>query len=92
MALSTQVPLLPGERVCVQFPLPDHEVPLSAESTICWSKTGHSGVRFLSISDKQRSELQAWLSQELEQTLPEGVADQFRLGAGVCAKERVGYE
>jgi CheY-like chemotaxis protein len=92
MALSTQVPLLPGERVRVQFPLPDHEVPLSAESTICWSKTGHSGVRFLSISDKQRSELQAWLSQELEQTLPEGVADQFRLGAGVCAKERAGYE
>jgi diguanylate cyclase (GGDEF)-like protein/PAS domain S-box-containing protein len=83
MALSTQVPLLPGERVRVQFPLPDHEVPLLAESTICWSKTGHSGVRFLSISDEQRSELQAWLSQELEQTLPEGVADQFRK-AGPC--------
>jgi diguanylate cyclase (GGDEF)-like protein/PAS domain S-box-containing protein len=78
MALSTQVPLLPGERVRVQFPLPDHEVPLLAESTICWSKTGHSGVRFLSISDEQKSELQAWLSQKLEQTLPEGVADQFR--------------
>jgi CheY-like chemotaxis protein len=78
MALSTQVPLLPGERVRVQFPLPDHEVPLLAESTICWSKTGHSGVRFLSISDEQKSELQVWLSQKLEQTLPEGVADQFR--------------
>jgi hypothetical protein len=78
MALSTQVPLLPGERVRVQFPLPDHEVPLFAESTICWSKKGHLGIRFVSISDEQKSELQIWLSQKLEQTLPEFVADQFR--------------
>ncbi|MGA7473228.1 MAG: EAL domain-containing protein, partial [Candidatus Sulfotelmatobacter sp.] len=39
MALSTQVPLLPGESVRVQFTLPDHTVPFFAESTICWSKT-----------------------------------------------------
>jgi CheY-like chemotaxis protein len=78
MALSTQVPLLPGERVRVQFPLPDHEVPLLAESIICWSKKGHLGIRFESISDEQKSELQIWLSQKLEQTLPEFVADQFR--------------
>jgi CheY-like chemotaxis protein len=78
MALSTQVPFLPGENVRVQFTLPDHEVPLSAESTICWSKTGNFGVRFVSISDEQKSELQVWLSQRLEETLPEGVAGQFR--------------
>jgi c-di-GMP-binding flagellar brake protein YcgR len=84
MALSTQVPLLPGESVRVQFPLPDHEVPLLAESTICWSKTGHSGVRFVSISDEQKSELQTWLSQKLEKTLPEGVADQFRKAEPCC--------
>jgi diguanylate cyclase (GGDEF)-like protein/PAS domain S-box-containing protein len=78
MALSTQVPLLPGERVRVQFTLPDHAVPISAESTICWSKTGNLGVRFVSISDEQKSVLQVWLSQKLEETLPEGVAGQFR--------------
>jgi len=78
MALSTPVPLLPGERVRVQFPLPDHEAPLLAESTICWSKKGHLGIRFVSMSDEQKSELQIWLSQKLEQTLPEFVADQFR--------------
>ena len=77
MALGTQVPFLPGENVRVQFTLPDHEVPLSAESTICWSKTGNLGVRFVSISDEQKSVLQVWLSQKLEETLPEGVAGQF---------------
>jgi ActR/RegA family two-component response regulator len=78
MALGTQVPLPPGESVRVQFTLPDHEAPVVAESTICWSKTGHLGVRFESISDEHKSELQVWLSQKLEQTLPEFVADQFR--------------
>ena len=78
MALSTQVPLLPGESVRVQFTLPDQTAPLLAESTICWSKTGNLGVRFVSICDEQKSVLQVWLSQKLEETLPEGVADQFR--------------
>jgi ActR/RegA family two-component response regulator len=78
MALNTQVPLAPGENVRVQFTLPDHQAPLLAESTICWSKTGHLGVRFVSVSEEHNSELQAWLSQKLEQILPEFVADQFR--------------
>ena len=78
MALSTHIPLVPGESVRVQFTLPDHEAPVLAESTICWSKTGHLGVRFVSVSDEHKSELQAWLSQKLEQILPEFVADQFR--------------
>jgi diguanylate cyclase (GGDEF)-like protein/PAS domain S-box-containing protein len=78
MALSTQVTLVPGESVRVQFTLPDHEDALLAESTICWSKTGHLGIRFKSISDEQTIELQVWLSQKLEETLPEFVAEQFR--------------
>ena len=78
MALITQVQFLPGESVRVQFTLPDHEAAILAESTICWSKTDHLGVRFLSLSEKQESELQEWLSQKLEATLPEFVAEQFR--------------
>lgn len=78
MALSAHIPLVPGESVRVQFTLPDHEAPVVAESTICWSKTGDLGVRFVSVSDEHKSELQAWLSQKLEQILPEFVADQFR--------------
>lgn len=78
MALSTQVPLVPGENVRVQFTLPDHEGPVVAESTVCWSKPGHLGVRFVSVSEEHKSELQVWLSQKLEQILPEFVAEQFR--------------
>jgi EAL domain-containing protein (putative c-di-GMP-specific phosphodiesterase class I)/CheY-like chemotaxis protein len=87
MALSTQVPLVPGENVRVQFTLPDHAVPFFAESTICWSKTGHLGVRFVSISDERESELQVWLSQKLEETLPRGIAEQLRK-AELCSKGR----
>jgi CheY-like chemotaxis protein len=80
MAVSTFVPLISGESVRVKFTLPEHTRPFLAESTICWSKPGHLGIRFLSISDEHKSELQVWLSQKLEETLPEFVAGQFRKG------------
>jgi CheY-like chemotaxis protein len=82
MAVSTFVPLNPGECVQVQFTLPGHEVPFSAESTICWWKTGHLGVRFMSISQEHKSELQGWLSRKLEEILPEFVAGKFRTADG----------
>ena len=85
MALSTQVPLLPGESVRVQFTLPDHEAPFLAESTLCWSKTGNFGIRFVSVSDEHKSQLQTWLSEKLEETLPEFVTKQFR-NPELCAK------
>jgi len=77
-ALSTFISLSPGEDVQVQFTLPDHKVPFLAESTICWLKTGHLGIRFVSLSGDQKSELQDWLSQKLEEMLPEFVARQFQ--------------
>ena len=83
MALGANIPLLPGESVRVQFTLPDHTMPFFAESTICWSKTGYLGVRFVSIPAEQKSELQVWLSQKLEETLPEFVAEQFRKAEAV---------
>jgi CheY-like chemotaxis protein len=77
MAVSTQVLLLPGENVRVQFTLPDHEAPFLTQSTICWSEMGHLGIRFLSVSGENKSQLQTWLSEKLEETLPEFVAKQF---------------
>jgi diguanylate cyclase (GGDEF)-like protein/PAS domain S-box-containing protein len=85
MALNTHVPLVPEESVRIQFTLPDHETPFLAGSTLCWSKTGHLGVRFISMSDNQKSELQVWLSKKLEETLPEFVAGQFRQ-AELCSQ------
>jgi CheY-like chemotaxis protein len=82
MAVSTFVPLSPGEEVQVQFTLPDHTVPFLAESRICWWKSGRLGVRFVSLSQEYKCELQGWLSQKLEETLPEFVAGKFRKAAG----------
>jgi hypothetical protein len=78
MAVSTFVPLIAGEDVQVQFTLPDHKAPFLAESRICWWKTGHLGVRFVSLSREHKSELQDWLSRKLEEMLPEFVAAKFR--------------
>jgi len=78
MAVSTSVPLGAGEEVQVQFTLPDHKVPLVAQSRICWWKTGRLGVRFVSLSDEDKSTLQDWLSRKLEALLPEFVTWNFR--------------
>ena len=86
VAVSTVVPFIPGESVRIQFTLPDHTVSFSARSTICWSKTGHLGVRFVSISDEHKSELQGWLSRKLEETLPELVAQQFQAEKSISVK------
>jgi len=68
----------PRRKVHVQFTLPGHEVPFLTESTICWLKTGHIGLRFVSLSQEHKSELQGWLSRKLEEMLPELVAGKFR--------------
>ncbi len=78
MALSTIVPLSQGEEVHVQFTLPGQEVPFLADSTICWLKTGHIGLRFVSLSQEHKSELEGWLSRKLEEMFPEFVAGQVR--------------
>ena len=78
MAVSTFVPFSIGEPVRVQFTLPDQEEPFLAESKICWWRTGHLGVRFVSVSQGHKSELQDWLSQKLEEMLPEFVAGRFQ--------------
>jgi len=78
MAVSTLVPLSPGEEVQVQFTLPDYKIRFLAESKICWLKAGHLGVRFVTLSGEQKSELQDWLSQKLEEMLPEFVARKFQ--------------
>src|ERR1022692_4086916 len=78
MAVSTFVPLIAGEDVQVQFTLPDHKKPFLADSKICWLKSGRIGVRFVSLSQEHKSELQGWLSQKLEEPLPEFVARKFQ--------------
>jgi CheY-like chemotaxis protein len=78
MAVSTFIPLSAGEDVQVRFALPDHKEQFMAEAEICWLKTGHLGVRFVSLSPDRKSDLQEWLAAKLEEMLPELVARQFR--------------
>jgi hypothetical protein len=61
MALSTLVPFVAGESARVQLTL--HTVPSVAESGTCQSKTGHLGVRLLSVLNEPKCELQVWLSK-----------------------------
>jgi hypothetical protein len=83
MAVSTHVPLQPGEKVLVQFALPGQAEPFSIESTVCWWKTGHLGMRFVSFAPGCQSELQTWLAGKLEEMLPECVAATFQKTADV---------
>jgi CheY-like chemotaxis protein len=78
MALISFVPFSLDEEVQIQFTVPGHEIPFSVKSTVCWLKSGHLGVRFLSLSSEQKSQLQGWLSRKLEATLPEFVTEKFR--------------
>jgi hypothetical protein len=78
MALSTFVPLRPGEQVEVQFVLPDCREPFRVDSTVCWWKTGHLGVRFASFLEGHKPELQVWLAEKLEAMLPDFVAQAFQ--------------
>lgn len=78
MALSTLVPLTPGETIHIEFALPDHKRVFSIESTVRWWTTGRSGIRFVSISEECQYELQEWLAKKLEELLPPFVAEKFR--------------
>ena len=80
--MSTFVPLSPGEEVQVRFTLPSNKEPFLAESRICWLKTGHLGVRFVSFSQEHKCELRNWLSRKLEDVLPKFVARQFQKAEG----------
>jgi hypothetical protein len=84
MAVSTFVPLIAGEDVQVHFTLPGQTVPFVAESKIIWWKTGHIGIRFLSLLQGRKSTLQDWLSGKLEEMLPQTVVGKFQKTGGCC--------
>jgi ActR/RegA family two-component response regulator len=78
VAVNTSLSLKPGVQVKVQFTLPDREIHFTAEATVCWSKEQYLGFQFTSLSPQLTSELQEWLAQRLEESIPEAVADKFR--------------
>lgn len=83
MALSTSVPLRPGDDLSVEFTLPGYPNAFLAEATVCWWKTGHLGLRFIAFPQGQKPDLQTWLAEELEKILPEFVAAAVETTAAV---------
>jgi DNA-binding response OmpR family regulator len=63
----------------LRFRLPGQSVQLFAETTERWRlEGGFVGLEFGTLPPPQKSELQEWLAQRLEETLPESIAALFR--------------
>jgi PilZ domain len=77
--VSAPVKLVRGVRVQVDFMLPGRSERFSAACETVWrDRRGHAGLRFLLLPLEQRCDLQEWLSEKLEESLPEPVAEKFR--------------
>jgi CheY-like chemotaxis protein len=78
MAIAASVSLRPGLTVQVHFTLPGRESQFVVGATICWCKETFLGLQFTSVSPHLTFELQEWLLERLEESLPEPLADEFR--------------
>jgi hypothetical protein len=79
MAMAVRVPLKSGLLVGVHFQLPGRPFQFDVQSFICWfDERGRAGLQFASPSGAWKSELQEWLSQRPEDSLPESAAEKLR--------------
>jgi DNA-binding response OmpR family regulator len=78
MAISTSTALRPGVEVQLQFNLPSHDSRFAVGAVISWCKEARIGLQFSAVSAHLTSELQEWLLHQLEDSLPEPLADRFR--------------
>ena len=79
MAMTVPIALKHRQLISVHFQLPNRPYRFTVQSFICWSdEQGRIGVEFASPSGKWKSELQEWLAERLEGSLPEAVAEKFR--------------
>jgi len=77
--ISAPAKLVPGMRVHVEFSLPGRVATFAAVCETRWRNTqGRAGLRFLLMPLEQRCDLQEWLTEKLEESLPESVAERFR--------------
>jgi CheY-like chemotaxis protein len=78
MAIHVCTPIRVGEKVDIDFCLPDHTGSIVSTCEICWyDGECRAGLRFDFLSFEHRSLLQAWLARSLEQTLPKLVVQKF---------------
>lgn len=79
LAVNTTVSFDPGARVKAEFTLPDESTVFNIDAEICWcDKKGRAGLHFGLVAPDQKVLLQDWLSNKIEQRIPEPVAQLFR--------------
>jgi PilZ domain len=79
MAMTAPVALKPSLLVAVHFRLPSRPYQFAEQAFICWAnERGRIGIEFASPPGAWKSELQEWLLERLEDSLPESVAEKFR--------------
>lgn len=84
MSINITTSLRPGDPIQSQFILPGREFQFVLESAVCWTKEQEIGLRFTSLSLHWAAKLQTWLSDRLEETIPQPVRDKFsKLPAGL---------
>lgn len=67
MCILPPVPLRPGEHLSVEFVLPSSSAEISAECDVQWADAeGRVGLQFERISPRAKSDLQHWLTRQLD--------------------------
>lgn len=70
LALRIPTPLTPGAEGKLQFILPRTQLTIRAEAKVCWNNEQcQAGLSFLSLSSRDRSELQEWVACRFEEQL-----------------------
>jgi hypothetical protein len=70
MCILPPVSLRPGEHLTVEFVLPSSSAEISAECDVQWADAeGRVGLQFERISPQAKSDLQHWLTQQLDAVL-----------------------
>jgi CheY-like chemotaxis protein len=71
MALASSVFPHIGERLVVKLTLPDTTRPATINCEVCWAdETGRVGLEFVQVSTAVAEQLQSWLGDRLEESLP----------------------
>lgn len=69
LALHLPEGLNPGDKVTVQFRLPQLPTPIDAQAVVRWYREGKAGLLFLSVAPAWRSSLSSWLADRMEASL-----------------------
>ncbi len=72
MALRLSTKLPKDSQVKLRFTLPEVSIALELEGQVAWSdQSGRAGVRFVSVPQSTQYELEKWLTDRLQEEMPQ---------------------